>query len=1648
MVYEDLILVQPQLLEDGRIEISVPEPLKDVRCPHCYTGRSRVGQRASFAYANHGGLTRHLGEHHKGYVCKYTCVVCGFVPGASYKYPRKKVYEHTTAAHPGLQEELKRRTEALEGRSQTQNGPNEEPQPSQNLTGQSQGGAASATTTGQARTAAIRAAARVAANQSAAAAAIAATAPTPAPPPEIQANDIRPGVQPSVVRTLRYDSASSSDEDELPVSVLSPEPPDRITRVQTRSGSTVSPVAVQLRPPTLVVPTAAVTTPTLSPGVLTGMVSPHVTYAEVTRASPLSQVTSHSRTVEALPTTSTQIPPPASATQQPASGVSFMDISNLSWFCSASATLTTTTTTTTTAVYSVPITSPVIGSATLTGRGPDVSPTVTSDAPTAAPPTIRKSARIAANRKRFLEGSPPPTTPKRARDLEGRKRRSTSLPPSLSPRGYPSTAAQATDHRPPAARPKRKAKRRSRERGVTNNLAPLPETSPRNGASTPPRPVNVEVVVEEHGSLSPPSQGGWTEVSRRHQRSPPAYPVPTPPSPRTPAPDHRALNIRTENRFDVLTTDRGTSPVRFDVVDDGTNFICQCRRNGAEVHNNNERALGVATAEDQQRPNQDGVSPPQRPAPPQIPRNPRGNDNQNNPGRRGNNNRRPQSANGHNGGGRRNPTAGQRARGNQRRSNRGPPQRDQSTLGEPRRTREQTAAAREELMTLALSVETVGQLEELAAKVADFFKANAARPRNDAPQAPRRNPRRDPPESEGATEPEVAGETGPALSHAEQVREATRVQRLYRSNRKRAVREILQGNSTHCQVPLEDIQRHFTNLYAPQARPDDLPTLDFEEPIRETNEALVADFRSVEVNRRLKKMSNSSPGPDGVTYNDLRKDDPGAVLLTAVFNACRKVERIPDVWKSSNTVLMYKKGDQEDLSNWRPLAMGDVVPKLFAAVVADRLTDWAVKNNRLSSTQKGFLPHEGCLEHNFVLQEVLTDARKRRQEVVVAWLDLSNAFGSVPHATILGALRNAGVPELIVNIVESLYQGCHTRVRAAAGFTDEIPMLSGVRQGCPLSPILFNLGLEPVIRRAVEMALGYSLGEHSVAALAYADDIALVTTNADSMGRLLRSAESTAGALGLTFNPRKCATLHIKRGGGVARTEFTLGGVPIPAMAEGDSYEHLGVPTGFQVDQTPYSTIAGMLEDLRKVDESLLAPWQKVETLATFIMPRLDFLLRGARSQKKAFERADQVIKRTVKGWLNLPQRASPEVVFIPPSWGGCGILPLADLYEVMTVAHAFRILTARDTVVTEIARASLESAVRDLIRRPPTNQDIASYLSASREGDFAKRSTGRATFWSQVREAARRVGKRLGFRWRWDDGRQELSLEIKARNGRNVIVPPAARSSIIGRMRSSVSAHYMHHLLEKPDQGKVFEATSRHGMSNHFMRTGSFIRFADWRFIHRARLDVVSLNGTRRWGTGDARCRRCNYQLESLPHVLSHCGHHSAARQLRHHNIVNRLAKAIRLPGEIKVDNRVSGVDGGVEALRPDIVVTHEPSKTIHIVDVAVPFENTSDALVAARMGKINKYQPLADSLRGRGYTVRVDAFIVGSLGAWDPANEPVISELRISQRYAALMRRLMVSETIAWSRDMYVEHVSGVRQYRRPVGAEDAAPEVNANH
>ena len=86
------------------------------------------------------------------------------------------------------------------------------------------------------------------------------------------------------------------------------------------------------------------------------------------------------------------------------------------------------------------------------------------------------------------------------------------------------------------------------------------------------------------------------------------------------------------------------------------------------------------------------------------------------------------------------------------------------------------------------------------------------------------------------------------------------------------------------------------------------------------------------------------------------------------------------------------------------------IAKLYTGAWADRLSTWAEGADILSTAQKGFRSFDGVIEHNLMIQCAINEARERGREVHIAFIDLQNAFCSVPHSLIRSVLERSGVP--------------------------------------------------------------------------------------------------------------------------------------------------------------------------------------------------------------------------------------------------------------------------------------------------------------------------------------------------------------------------------------------------------------------------------------------------------------------------------------------------------------------------------------------------------------------------------------------------------------------------------------------------------------
>uniref|UniRef100_A0A914DGE2 Reverse transcriptase domain-containing protein n=1 Tax=Acrobeloides nanus TaxID=290746 RepID=A0A914DGE2_9BILA len=282
-----------------------------------------------------------------------------------------------------------------------------------------------------------------------------------------------------------------------------------------------------------------------------------------------------------------------------------------------------------------------------------------------------------------------------------------------------------------------------------------------------------------------------------------------------------------------------------------------------------------------------------------------------------------------------------------------------------------------------------------------------------------------------------------------------------------------------------------------------------------------------------------------------------------------------------------------------------------------------------------------------MLRNAVHQATNSKKELAIAWLDLTNAFGSIPHNAIIQSLRGFGFPEEFTSIVHDLYTDTSTTVRVSGFITESISVGSGVKQGDPLSPILFNLALEPLIR-AMKSRFKEPLNIHDVPIQmpAFADDLALVAKNGEELSKMLDSINLLAKNRGLAFNPKKCSTLHIKNGH-IQPTKFKINGSNLGILQDGDQYNYLGTEFGKNVRSCLKTKASQLLEDLQKIEQCKLAPWQKVDAIKTFIVTRMAHLIRNGNPFLGDLKELDRAIKYAILTICKLPHHEPQLIMYM-----------------------------------------------------------------------------------------------------------------------------------------------------------------------------------------------------------------------------------------------------------------------------------------------------------------------------------------------------------------------------------------------------------------
>ena len=304
--------------------------------------------------------------------------------------------------------------------------------------------------------------------------------------------------------------------------------------------------------------------------------------------------------------------------------------------------------------------------------------------------------------------------------------------------------------------------------------------------------------------------------------------------------------------------------------------------------------------------------------------------------------------------------------------------------------------------------------------------------------------------------------------------------------------------------------------------------------------------------KRLRKTrSKSAPGPNGVPYLVYKRCPGIARQLFSYLKGMWKNNTISESWQKAEGTFIPKEDGATLVEKFRTVSLLNVEGKLYFALRADRLVTYTLANKYIdTSIQKGGVPGiSGCMEHTAILSQLIREAKAEKKGLVVVWLDIANAYGSIPHSLIQLALRRAHVPEEICKLVETYYANVNIRFTTKEFTTEWQRVEKGIITGCTLSVILFALTMTMLVMSVKEETKGPKTlsGQRQVNASLFMDDIATRTENLVQTKYLLDKLVGKLRWAGLSIKPEKSRSLVIIDGKVSNKTPF-IEGVPVTSI--------------------------------------------------------------------------------------------------------------------------------------------------------------------------------------------------------------------------------------------------------------------------------------------------------------------------------------------------------------------------------------------------------------------------------------------------------------------------------------------------------------------
>ena len=278
-----------------------------------------------------------------------------------------------------------------------------------------------------------------------------------------------------------------------------------------------------------------------------------------------------------------------------------------------------------------------------------------------------------------------------------------------------------------------------------------------------------------------------------------------------------------------------------------------------------------------------------------------------------------------------------------------------------------------------------------------------------------------------------------------------------------------------------------------------------------------------EVQRSISAMKNrKAPGADAISAEVLKAGgDEMTKFLLMLFNKVWREENPPLEWSKMIVTPVRKKGNKTDSSNYRAISLLSIPGKVFSHILLQRIKQKSEEFTK--ENQYGFRPNRGTVDAIFIVRQIIEKAKERKVNLHFNFIDFKSAFDTIWRKALWKMLAHISINKKIIKILETLYETSRCAVTIDGKLTEWFSVLVGVRQGCLLSPTLFNIFLEFVINEIESISNNFDMKDEEFSlSIKYADDSTLLALDFEKLQVATLELQQACLKWGMKINFDKC----------------------------------------------------------------------------------------------------------------------------------------------------------------------------------------------------------------------------------------------------------------------------------------------------------------------------------------------------------------------------------------------------------------------------------------------------------------------------------------------------------------------------------------------